>query len=263
MWSVVYKRAEYEDGTLLFPERLTKDFLRSQRKVMGSYLYANQYLNEVIPDDARVFRSEWLSYWDTLPSRYYNFAFVDPAIGQNKHHDFTGIAIISASRGGVWHGRVLSRYRLTPTQIVAKLFDIQEEFKCRAIGIESVAYQEALLYILDEEMRRRNKLLPVKGIKRSSQTKESRILGLVPRFEWKRMFLPKGCSDFEDEYTSFPRAKHDDILDALASLEEIVHYPEEEKPAPLGPAPSVASPDYERWYIRSLTQSQGRGSDDE
>lgn len=258
MWSVVYKRAIAPDGTLLFPERLSKDVLDHLRRVMGSMLFANQYQNEVVPEDEKKFRPEWLRYWSELPKTFNNYAFIDPAIGQKDHSDYTGIAVISVSHGAVWHVRVASRYRLTPTEIVAKIFEIQNEFNCRAIGVESVAYQEALLYILDDEMKRKNKVLPVVGVKRGSQTKESRILSLVPRFEWGRVFIPRGMLDFEDEYNSFPRASHDDIIDSLASLEELVVYPEAEKPKELKRPESPNHPDYEKWFIQNLSKG-GRG----
>jgi len=36
-WSVVYERAIREDGSLLFPERLTQEFLDNARRTMGSF----------------------------------------------------------------------------------------------------------------------------------------------------------------------------------------------------------------------------------
>jgi len=121
------------------------------------------------------------------------------------------------------------------------------------LGVEITAYQEALLYILDERMRHRNQILPVKGIQRNSVSKSTRILGLVPRFEWGRLFVRGGMVDFEDEYHSFPRGAHDDILDAVASLEELVYYPErkvENDNEELNPN----DPRYEARYLRRLAQ---------
>ena len=43
-WSVVYDRAVRNDGTLLFKERLNEEYLKGQRKLQGSYIYAHQYL---------------------------------------------------------------------------------------------------------------------------------------------------------------------------------------------------------------------------
>lgn len=252
-WSVVYEKAIRDDGSLFFPERLTQEFLNQARRTMGSYLFANQYQNVIIPDEEKKFRKEWLRYSTQIPSNTTKFGFIDPAIGQHKHSDYTGIAIIEADVEGNWYLRLAARYRLTPTQIVNKAFEICDVFKLDALGVESVAYQEALLYLLSEEMNTRQRVLPVKGITRNSVSKSSRILGLVPRFEWNKIFVYPGMVDFEDEFDSFPRGNHDDILDALASIEELVYYPERESPK-LEQPHSPNDPAYEKWYIQQLIE---------
>lgn len=252
-WSFVYKKAIEPDGKLLFPQKLSQEFLDRARRTMGSYLFANQYMNEVIPAEDRRFKPEWNKYWAQLPSPAYRFAFIDPAIGQKDHNDYTAIVVIEADSDGVWFVRVANRYRITPTQIVEKIFEIHKEFKLQAIGIEVVAYQEALLYMLDAEMKRRQQVIPVKGITRKAISKETRILGLVPRFEWSKIFLCGGLRDLEDELSMFPRSAHDDLLDALCSMDEIVFYPQKLQPK-LEKPNSPADPNYERWYIQHLAE---------
>lgn len=259
-WSVVYKAAINPDGSLFFPERLPKEFLDKQRKTLGSYFYANQYMNQVIPDDAKAFKKEWLKKIEKIPSNIYNFVFIDPAIGQKNHHDFTGVVVVSVDEQGDWYLRVANRYRLTPTQIVDKAFEIYAQWKPMAIGIEVVAYQEALLYLVDQETRKRNMILPVKGVKRSNVSKQTRILGLVPRFEWNRLKIAQGLIDFEEEYATFPRGSHDDLLDALASIEEIAMSPPKEKEKTIERPHSPHDPNYERWYIQQLTRGKNPSS---
>lgn len=258
-WSVVYEKAIRDDGTLLFPQRLTAEFLESARKTMGSYLYANQYMNEVIPEDEKKFKPHWLRYYSQLPENTYRFGFIDPAIGQKKHNDYTGICIIDVDSDGYWYLRVARRERLTPTEIVAKMFEICQEFQLKSLGVEIVAYQEALLYILDGEMKRKQTILPVTGIRRTQMSKDSRILALVPRFEWGRLFISQGMTDFEDEYHTFPRGSHDDILDSLASLEEIVFYPQK-KEIKIEKPNSPLDSNYERWVIQNLIEQSKRSS---
>lgn len=262
-WSIVYKRAINEDGSLFFPERLSAEFLNEQRAALGSYLYSNQYLNQVIPDDQKKFKPEWIKYYETLPKNTWTFAFIDPAIGQEDHHDYTALVVVSVTHESEWYIRFARRYRITPTQIIDLMFKVQEKFAPRCIGIETVAYQESLLYILDEQMKKKGVLLPVKGIKNRDQSKEARIEGvLVPRFEWGRIYLPQGLTDLEDEYFSFPRASHDDILDALASLEEIISYPPQQENKIEQPH-SAADPRYELWYRQQLASEANRRIDEE
>ncbi len=229
-WSVVYKKAVLDDGSLLFPERLSHEFLESQKRKLGSYAYSNQYQNEIIPESDQTFKKSWFRYYDTLPSRVYNFAMIDPAIGQKKTSDYTGLSVVSVDIDGNWYIRVARRERLTPSQIVNTCFKIQSEFQTLGIGVEAVAYQEALLYMLAEETRRRKINLPIKEIRPpTDRTKEARIRGLVPRYEWGRVFHSQGLYDLETELLQFPRGSHDDIIDSLSSMEELVIYPEKER----------------------------------
>lgn len=251
-WSVVYKRAINPDGSLFFPERLSHQFLENAKRTMGSYLFANQYMNEIIPDGEQPFKKEWIRYYQHLPERKHTFAFIDPAISQTDNADFTALTVIDVDVDQNWYVRCAQRFKINPTQLVSLVFNVNNQFKPMCIGIEDVAYQKALLYMLDEEMRRRKIIAPVKGINPGTdKTKEMRILSLVPRFEWGRIFLAQGLTDFEMEMMLFPRGSHDDLLDSLAYMEQIIVYPSKEKThGSSKPAPN--SPEYEKWYIQNL-----------
>lgn len=249
-WQVVYRKA-IEDGKLFFPQKLTYEFLENVKRTQGSYIFANQYLNEIIPSDLQTFKREWFQYYESIPKNVYNFLYVDPALSEADGSDYTGMVVVSVDPEKRWYVRHAKRYRLSPTQIVSELFRWNAEFRPMSIGIEETAYQKSLLYFLDEEMRRRNVILPVKGIKPpTDRTKQTRILSLVPRFEWSRIFLNKGLNDLELELLQFPRGAHDDLIDALASIEYIYFAPEAAKR--WEKAPSPGSKDYEAYYIDQL-----------
>jgi predicted phage terminase large subunit-like protein len=250
-WGVFYEKAVRDDGSLFFPERLSQEFLDQQRRILGSYIYSNQYSNEIIPLEDRVLKPSWLRYYQTLPEKVNTFAFIDPAISQADTADFTGVVIVHCDSNQTWYLRLAERKKLTPTEIVTLVFALHSQFKCHAIGIEDVAYQKALLYMIHEESMRRNTYPPVKGIHPGTdRTKETRIMGLVPRFEWGRILINQGQDDFEKEYLEFPRSSHDDILDALSQIEQIAFYPEREFEDVAEPAPN--HPRYEAWYRKQL-----------
>jgi predicted phage terminase large subunit-like protein len=257
-WDICYKRAIQRDGTALFPEKLPLEFLNAQRKVQGSYVFANQYQNEIIPLEDQTFKEEWKKYYQALPSQVYSFAFVDPAISEADTADFTAIVVVSVDVDKNWYVRQATRLKCNPSVTIDYLFRLQEQYTCMSIGIEDVAYQKALIHFSYEEMKRRGKMLPVTGVKHGpDRTKEMRILGLVPRFEFNTLFLNQGLHDLELELAQFPRSAHDDLLDALASINDIVYYPaarrvRDEKPHPQDPA-------YESWVIRNAH----RGSSEE
>ncbi len=251
MWEVIIERAVKPDGTAFFPQKLSLERLEQIKRAIGSYQYANQYDNEIVPLDKQTFKREWFRYYESIPANSYNFVFIDPAISQADTADYTGVVCVAVDSDGQWYIRDARRYRITPTQIISLVFDVNRVFKPQVIGIEDVAYQKALLYFLDEEMRRRNEIVPVKGIHPpTDKSKQLRILSLVPRIEWGHVFLNQGLIDLEMEMLTFPRGAHDDLIDSLASIEYIQFKPDKEKRWVKPPAPGAA--DYEAWYIHNL-----------
>lgn len=250
LWSVVYRRAINADGSLLFPERLDKAFLDGQRRSMGSYIFANQYQNEIIPEEDQTFKKHWLRYYNELPEKTYNFGFIDPAISEADTADYTGFVVISVDCDQNWYVRYAHRERLNPSHLINAAFDLCDQFSLMSLGVEDVAYQRAILYFAHEEMKRRNRRIPITGVRRGpTKTKEMRILGLVPRFEFGTLLLKQGLHDLELELLEFPRGSHDDIIDSLASLETIVNYPQKARAHNVPPTPN--DPGYERWYIEN------------
>lgn len=257
-WSYVLEKAIREDGSLLFPERLTNEFLDNAKRTMGSYIFANQYMNEIIPAGESPFKRDWLRYYTSIPDVHYTFAFIDPAISTMETADYTALVVIDVDSSRNRYLRIANRYRYTPTQIVDLVFRVYDEYRPQVIGLEDVAYQKALMFMLDGEMRRRGCVLPVTGVRPpTTKTKEMKILSLVPHFEWGRLMVNQGLHDFETEYAQFPRGSHDDIMDALASIESILYFPTVAAGEQKNPHPS--SPEYEQWYIKNkLNKSEGR-----
>lgn len=225
-------------------------FLEGAKRTMGSYLFANQYLNEIIPSELQTFKKTWFNYFSELPKKTNCFVFIDPALSEADTSDFTGIVVLKIDAKNDWYVQYAKRHRLNPTQLVDFVFRLNSQFSPQVIGIEEVAYQKALLYFLAEESRRRNVALPVHGVKYPPTiSKQTRILGLVPRFEFNRIFLNQGLEDLELELLQFPRGSHDDLIDALASMEKIAYAPDS-KEEPLAKPHSPSDPNYEKWFIQ-------------
>lgn len=260
-WKTVIRRAYNDDGSLFFPEKLTQEFLESAKRAMGSYWFSNQYLNEIIPADLQTFKREWFRYYAEIPKRLNTYTFIDPALSEAATSDFTGIVTVHVDVNGDWFVSYAKRHRLTPTELVDFVFRLDEEFKPKLIGIEEIAFQRALLYFISEEMRRRGKSVPIKGIKYPPQiSKETKILSLVPRLEFGHILFNRGLEDLELELLQFPRGSHDDLIDALASIDSLVSVPDN-KPDLIKKPHSPSDPAYESWFIQeSLRRSNGETS---
>lgn len=261
-WKTVYKRAYNDDGTLFFPEKLSAEFLESVKKTMGSYIFSNQYLNEIIPSELQTFKKTWFKYYQSLPEVKHTYIFIDPALSEADTADSTGLVVVHVDAERRWFVEHAARYRISPTKLVDFLFELNKRYKPQSIGIETVAYQKTLLYFLAEEMRRRGEILPVTGIKcDTTKSKQARILSLVPRFEWGHVFFNQGLTDLELELLQFPRGSHDDVVDALAYIEYIASYPDKKKEELTKPH-SPSDPRYEMWAIQQKLRRASHESSD-
>ncbi len=262
-WKCLYKKAYKTDGELFFPQKLTHQFLESAKRTMGSYLFSNQYLNEIIPSELQTFKKAWFRYYEFLPKVKNTFIFIDPALSEADTSDSTGIVVCHTDYEKRWFIEHAARYRISPTKLIEFIFELNQRYKPITIGIEEVAFQKALLYFLGEEMRRRNVFVPAAGIKYApDKSKQTRILSLVPRFEWGHIFLNQGLTDLEIELLQFPRGSHDDLIDALASIEYIASYPKKELEEIKKPH-SASHPDYEKWYLQNKLRSPSHDNYDD
>jgi predicted phage terminase large subunit-like protein len=254
-WDVVYKTAYNEDGTAFFPEKLSLERLEEIKRSQGIYIFTNQYLNKVIPTELQTFKRDWLKIYTRVPRRVNTFMAIDPALSEADTADNTGIVVVDVDAQNQRYVRYAKRHRVNPTELIDLIFRLHAQFNTTAIGVEQIAYQKALLYFLDQEMRRRNTILPVEGIKYPpTKSKQTRILSLVPYFEYGRMLLNQGLQELEQELLEFPRGRHDDLIDALAQIDYLA-YPPTDKEEFKKPH-SQHHADYEKWYIHNLQKNQ-------
>ena len=70
--------------------------------------------------------------------------------------------------------------------------------------------------------------LPIQYIEHRVTAKNTRIEALAPKYEFGHVFHIRECpqiKDLEDELLKFPKAKNDDVSDALATVLEIASAP--------------------------------------
>ena len=210
-----------EDLELLYPEKFTREVLKTLRQEKGPYEFHAQYMNDPVPQENAKFKVEWFKHVleDELRIREMNyFTMVDPAIGQLKTSDRTAIVTIGVDQWNNWFVVNIILDRMLPNQIIDHIFYNWEHYQPKKIGVEMAAYQKSLQYALVDEMRRRNVFIPIVELK-ADKSKAERIEGLIPRYANGGVYHLQQCpfrEDLEDELVRFPRGKHDDIIDALA-----------------------------------------------
>jgi len=215
-------------GEVLWPERYSLEEVLSIKKSIGVSNFASLYQQKPILSENQEFKQEWFSYtnWeDTLHERTRNFMTIDTAISQKAAADYTGITCNFVGIDGRWRIKTYQK-RVDPKQLIDLIFDLNERDGYEIIGIEETIYLQAIKPFLDDEMRRRNKFLNIFPLKHNQIAKETRIRGLIPRYETNSIIHIKGmCEGLEEELLTFPKGVHDDVLDSLAYQVQIANPP--------------------------------------
>ena len=237
-----------DDGTLTGkPVFLTKEALADKLVEQGSYTFSCQMLQDPVADKSMGFKEEWLRFYDSLKncSEWNYYILVDPAGAKKDESDYTVIAVIALAPDGNYYLVDAVRDRLNLTERTRKLFDFHRKYRPLKVGYEKYGKDsdiEHIEYVMEVE-NYRFEITPLGG----ATKKEDRIRKLVPIFENYRFWLPHTqpfidqegkYRDFiqeflADEYTVFPVAVHDDMLDCIARILDKdlkAEFPDEVKP---------------------------------
>lgn len=210
--------------------------LEDKKRQLGSVVYSAEMMNQPIDETTAVFFKKYFKYRnleDVLKERVRKFATIDTALSKGADSDFTGIVKNYVNKANEWN-IVARRYKINPKELINIIFQLHDE-GFEKIGIETTAYSEAIEPFFLEECKLRNKYPYVVPLKHGGIMKETRIKGVIPRYEAGQIFHLE-AEELEEEALRFPKGAHDDILDALAYQLKIaeppfeqVYYQEEEE----------------------------------
>ncbi len=226
-----------EDFKALWPEKFTLKELEDRLREKGSYEFSAQYMNNPIPEADALFKRsqfQYFNFFDIRGKEMTKVMTVDPAISEAKTADYTAIVVTGTDVFGNIFVLDIVRKRMSPSEIIDTIFDLQADWHVNQIGIETIAYQKALAYALKDEIQKRRKYLPITEIKSHEMSKDQRIKGLQPSYEGKNVWhrdkkeLPN-IVYLEDELLAFPRSQHDDITDALSMQLDLLYPPRKSK----------------------------------
>lgn len=227
-FEVMVRPAILPNGDYFFPSRLGKQKLDELKRAQGTYIFNSQYMLNPLSSENAIFKPEWFKWYlpSELPKRLNIFITVDLAISQKETADYTVINVAGVDVDNqIWEIEY-RRGRFTPNETADHIFELAEKYHPLKIGVETVAWQKAMIFFLKDEMRRRGKFLPLQELK-ADKDKQRRALGLQPWFENGAFLMPKHLenSDMHKELLEFPLGKHDDTVDAVTYLPQIMRKP--------------------------------------
>lgn len=236
-WKILIRGCYKPDGSLFFPERLTKDGrkigftqeLLDSIKREDIQVFTSQYQNEIILGSTQLFPPEVLqrAVKSRVDSEYPASApcifTLDLANTSSKTADDTVICVGKPdSRGRVWVEDVVGG-QWSPYQIGTTLIAMYLKHRPSRIMIEKASGAEFFVEFLRTLARDKGLTLPLDFIKvsRQADAKTIRVAALEAAFKTGRLFLLAGITDFEkthEQFSQFPKGRHDDRPDCIALL---------------------------------------------
>lgn len=240
------KKWVMKDGELLFPQRLTRQVLDDLLDDLMPYNYAGQILQEPVPIGGGEFQPNWIQYYpngSVKPSEMNIVILVDPAGGEElnkkkkKLSDWTAMMVVGLGTDNNYYLLDIIRDRLNPTERVNTLFMLHRKWnelagKPPKVGYEKYGMMTDTHYI-DDKKKQDAYHFPL-ILLGGAMGKEERIRRLIPDMQNGRWYFPNShiyvdgegrkfdlVREFVDsEMPTFPRARHDDMLDALSRVYE-------------------------------------------
>lgn len=232
-------------GSLLFPERLTRQILDTLRLNMSELHYVGQYLQEPIPAGGGEFKVEWYQYYHAgavKPKEMNIVILVDPAGGEElnkkkkKLTDWTAMLVVGLASDNNYYLLDIVRDRLNPTERVDTTFMLHRKWnelsgKPPKVGYEKIGMQSDIHYLEKKKKEEAYNfpIIPLGG----QMIKEERIRRLIPIFQQNRLYFPDSLVYVDNEgrkfdlvqeliaeFSSFPKSKFDDCSDILSRIVE-------------------------------------------
>lgn len=228
MWHTVKYKAHNSDfSEILWPERFNREFFLERKTEFLRQgipdVYSQEYLNIPLDESVAYFkRNDLLEIRDEdrkLKLTYYITA--DLAISEKESADYSVFLIAGVDENRVVHVKNIIRGRMDGKEIVDTILALHRTYQPQAFGIEEMQVSKAIGPFLREEMMVQNTFPLLVPMSHMGKDKQSRARSIQARLRAKTVKFDKHADwypDFEDELLKFPRAKHDDQVDAFAYL---------------------------------------------
>lgn len=226
MWKTVKYRAHNPDfSKILWPEMHSEQSLKELRSEMEDQgipeVYSCEMLCNPIDDSIRYFRrGDFLPMTEEDKEKHKTYyVTADLAISLKDRADYTAIVVGGMDANGQLHIVNCIRERLDGEEIVSTLMSLQKVYNPIAVGIEDTQITKALGPYINRAMMETGNYLNITLLKPHRQDKIQRARSIQARMRAGGVKFDKSADFwpvFEDECMTFPRARHDDIVDALA-----------------------------------------------
>lgn len=199
-------------------QKTGKVSIEDKQRQLGSLVFSYEMMNKPIDDSLAEFKKEHIhpvTEDEVLQKQTLCYITIDSAVSKKDSADYTGVTINRVDINNKWYIKTY-RLKVNSKELIDHLFFLHKTYNPQVLGLEKTTFTEAIQPFLEEEMRTRQVFFSVTPLDHKQQNKETRIRGLIPRWENNSIFLVGSNIELLDEMRTFPRGQHDDVLDSLA-----------------------------------------------
>lgn len=229
-WKIISFPALAKDGDImgrkkdepLWPERITKEFLNSQRR-LNPRGFAALYQGDPSPEDGDFFKKEWISTYQPheLPKNLRSYCSSDHAVSLAQDRDPTVLISCGVDEDDtIWVYPDVWWRRAETDDVVDAMMDMMSRNKPLLWWAERGHISKAIGPFLRKRMHEEKvycaieEVVPVKDKQTRAQSIQGRMSMGKVRFP---AFAPWWGQALQEMLT-FPAGKHDDFVDALAYI---------------------------------------------
>lgn len=192
--------------------------IEAKRVQLGSLVFSYEMMNQPIDEMMAEFKKSFvnLATEDDVKQRETTcYITIDSAVSEKESADFTGVTINRISIENKWYVKTY-RLKVNSKELIDHMFYLYDTYHQNFMGLEETTFTMAIQPFIEDEMRKRSKFFSITPVKHQGTKKETRIRGLIPRWESKSIFLVGDNIELLDEMRVFPNGQHDDVLDSLS-----------------------------------------------
>jgi predicted phage terminase large subunit-like protein len=223
-WEVVELKAVSPDGVALWPEKFDAAALARIKANTTAKDWAALYQQEPTPDEGTYFKDEWLfPYVGDPPSCMNVYGGSDFAVTSNGG-DWTVHVVIGIDPKGRMFLLDLWRQQTSSAVWIDTLCDLVIKYKPSWWAFETGQIKAGLdpfikARVIERRAYTNTVVFPTRG------DKAIRCQSMRGRMELQGLYVPaaaKWLSDLRAELTAFPEGKHDDQVDALGLVGQLM-----------------------------------------
>ncbi len=217
-------------GEPLHPERYDLKALERIKRVSGPRAWQALFQQKPTADEGDYFTLAMVRYYrpgelpdrDTL--RYYTAW--DTAVATKEANDWSvGITVGVDPQENIWVVDLVRR-RMDSAELVEEILDVWEMYRSDLSGIEEGVIKHAIGPFLEKRIKeRRAHSFNAETLKVGRADKVARARSIQGMMKQGRVFIPESAGftpDLVNELLQFPNGKHDDQVDALAHIGQML-----------------------------------------